>query len=285
LANGVAEESGTVGLLSAAGVGATDRSVDLPGRGHFHYVTAGSAGRPLLVFLHGLADSWRSAALLFRHLADDFEIAALDQRGHGETGDRFSSYEPGDFAADAAAFLKALGRPPAVLAGHSMGSLVAQDLAADLPETVSRLVLIGGADTAAGNAALQGLADELPRLPDPPPRSFVYDFQASTVHRPLPDGLLDAFVADSLKLSKRVWIETVRGLLATRPGPEPRRSIPTLIAWGEQDSVFDAAAQERLRKRFHPSTFVSYPETGHAPQWERPETVAASILAFARSSR
>lgn len=166
-----------------------------------------------------------------------------------------------------------------------MGSLVAQDLAADLPEMISRLVLIGGADTAAGNAALQGLADELPRLPDPPPLAFVRDFQASTVHRPLPAGILDAFVADSMKLSKRVWIETVRGLLAGRRGLGPRRSIPTLVAWGEQDSVFDAAAQERLRMHFDPSTLVSYPETGHAPHWERPVAVAAAIQAFARNSQ
>jgi non-heme chloroperoxidase len=275
-----AEQPATVPALSTTRVGVTDRWVDLPGRGRFHYVSAGPSSGPLLVFLHGLADSWRSAAPLIPHLDDSFSILALDQRGHGETGDRFEHYRLDDLAADAAAFIAALGRRPAALIGHSLGSLVAQRVAAAHGSAAESLVLIGATDSAARNPVLAEVAQAIEALPDPLPAGFIREFQAGTVHRPLPPGQLDAFVADSLKLTRRVWGGAVAGLGEAEAIAAGRIELPTLIIWGEEDAVFGATDQERLRRLLAQSSFVRLAETGHAPHWERPQPVAEAIRRF-----
>ena len=266
--------------LSAASVSATDHWITLPDRGRYHYVTAGKADKPLLAFFHGLADSWRSIAPLIPYLTDDFQIVALDQRGHGETGDRFASYAPADFAGDAETFIATLDRQPAALVGHSMGSMVVQRVAAERPQAARSLVLIGGTDTCAGNPVLKELASEIANLPDPVPVNFIASFQASTVHDPLPAGFLDAFVADSVKLTRRVWQETVGGLMEDSLIVGPQIKAPTLILWGEHDSVFDSTTQKRLRASLGDAVFIGYAEVGHAPHWERPEIVARAIRQF-----
>ena len=266
--------------LSAAGLSAEDRWLRLPNGGHYHYVAAGDPSKPLLVFFHGLADSWRSVAPLIPYLASDFHILALDQRGHGETGDHFDSYAPADFAADAAAFIAVLGRWPTVLIGHCMGSIVAQRIAAARPWVAKQLVLIGATDSAAENPALKELAGAILQLPDPPPVSFVRGFRAK-IARSLPQaGHKDAFVADSVKLTKRVWQETVCGLLVDRQTVAEQIRMPTLVVWGESDGLFGASTQARLRAVLPRASFVSYAESGHAPHWERPELLSNSILSF-----
>jgi pimeloyl-ACP methyl ester carboxylesterase len=56
--------------------------------------------------------------------------------------------------------------------------------------------------------------------------------------------------------------------------------VPTLILWGDQDGVFDLYAQRRLQRLLQQSKLTVYPEVGHAPNREIPETVARDIILF-----
>ncbi len=49
------------------------------------------------------------------------------------------------FAADVVAFMDAMNMKQATIVGHSMGSFVAQHVAAQAPERVNKLVLVGSA--------------------------------------------------------------------------------------------------------------------------------------------
>ena len=57
-------------------------------------------------------------------------------------------------------------------------------------------------------------------------------------------------------------------------------STPTLIIWGDKDSIISRSEQETLLKRIGGSRLVVYPGAGHALYWEEPDHVALDIKAF-----
>jgi pimeloyl-ACP methyl ester carboxylesterase len=61
-------------------------------------------------------------------------------------------------------------------------------------------------------------------------------------------------------------------------------SHPTMIIWGAYDRVFPLAAGEELHRTIAGSQFVRIPDAGHMPQWERPELVNRSLIAYIESS-
>ena len=105
-----------------------------------HYYHGGTRGKPPLVLAHGFSDMGLCWESLARELEDDFEIIMPDARGHGLSA-RVAPGEVKDMAADLAGVMRALGIRNAVVAGHSMGAVIAGQLAARFPELVCTLVL------------------------------------------------------------------------------------------------------------------------------------------------
>ena len=86
-------------------------------------------GEPVL-FLHGFTDSWRSYSRVLDGLPPHIRAIVPTQRGHGDSERPDCCYRVADFSDDAAALLDALGIERATIVGHSMGSFVAQRVAA-----------------------------------------------------------------------------------------------------------------------------------------------------------
>jgi pimeloyl-ACP methyl ester carboxylesterase len=61
-----------------------------------------------------------------------------------------------------------------------------------------------------------------------------------------------------------------------------RIAAPTRLIWGDRDALFPRDDQDRLLARIRGADLTVYPETGHCPNWERPERVAADLQAFMR---
>ena len=124
---------------------------------------ATSAG-PSVLLLHGLASTRHFWRPVLRRLPAHLEVAALDQRGHGDADRPRSGYDQAAVVGDAVAALDALGRDRAVVVGHSWGAWTALALAAAHPARVAAVVALDGgvgwpggrrhpARTAAGTAA------------------------------------------------------------------------------------------------------------------------------------
>jgi pimeloyl-ACP methyl ester carboxylesterase len=259
---------------------ATERRVLLPSGLALHAIEAGPKDGPPLLLVHGYADSHQSFHRVIPALSSHFRIHALDLRGHGDSDAPATGYGITDLTDDVIGFLDQLASGPLTLAGHSLGSIIGYRVALRRPDLVSKLILIGSALTSGGNATLTDFRGQLNGLNDPVPEAFATEFQRGTVTCPIPDEEFAVYVHASLKLKAHVWRAALDGLIDD-PGPTgPIGNIPTLILWGTKDSIFGAADQEALRQAIPGAQFVVYPDVGHAPNWEIPDTVANDIQRF-----
>jgi non-heme chloroperoxidase len=248
-----------------------------------HYSYQGASGGETILFLPAYADSWFSYSRVLPLLPARDHAYALDQRGHGDSERPGCCYTVEDFAADAVAFLDAARIERATLVGHSGSCFTARRVAVNHPDRVAGLVLIGAPLSLAKPAVLTFQA-AVHALEDPVPAQFVREFQAGAVHVPLPEGFLEGLVAASLKLPARVWKRALDGLVAFDDAADLGRiTAPTLLIWGDHDTVVSREEQQRLTDAIPDARLKVYPETGHSPHWERPEAVAADLSTFTRN--
>lgn len=106
------------------------------------YLEAGE-GERTCVLVHGLAASWDYWTHTIADLAQTHRVIAVDLPGFGrsETPPAYGISDQLSFIPD---FLDALGVDSGDLVGHSMGTLVACEIATRYPERVNRVVLSGG---------------------------------------------------------------------------------------------------------------------------------------------
>jgi pimeloyl-ACP methyl ester carboxylesterase len=84
---------------------------------------------PALVLIHGITESRESWRPLMAPLAQEYDVIAVDLRGHGQSpmGD---AYDPLTLATDVHETVEALGITGALVIGHSLGGVVASAYAA-----------------------------------------------------------------------------------------------------------------------------------------------------------
>ncbi len=129
------------------------RLVELPGRGETYVIDipAPYPGAPTVVLLHGLACTaalnWAST---FTALSETARVVAFDLRWHGQGIDA-PEYSLEDCADDVVAVLDELRIPSAIVAGYSLGGVVAQLVGHRHPTRVEGLVLCSTASTFQGN--------------------------------------------------------------------------------------------------------------------------------------
>jgi pimeloyl-ACP methyl ester carboxylesterase len=252
--------------------GAQVRTVRLP------VVESGDPDGTPVVFLHGLSDSWRSFEPVLAHLPSSLRMLAVTMRGHGDAPKPEEGYGVKQLAADVVAVLDRLGVERAIVAGHSMGSIVAIRLALDAPERVAGLVLMGARPSFAD---LDELYAAMERFEDPVDPAFVREFQESTVARPALPGVIDTAVEESLKLPARVWQALIGPTLSVDHTAELGRiAAPTLVAWGDRDEIAGAVDQDVLGEAIPDARLVVYRGGGHAFHWEDPAAFARDLAAF-----
>ncbi|MCX4911362.1 alpha/beta fold hydrolase [Streptomyces sp. NBC_00878] len=246
------------------------------------YAEAGYPDGLPVVFVHSLADSWWMFEPLLRRLPAAVRGYAPTQRGHGDAERPSDGYRPEDFANDLVEFLDAVGIRRAVLVGASSGGVAARLVAGSHPDRVAGLVLVGAPATLADKPGITALWERVRALEDPVPRAFVEDLLGDLATRPLGRGLLATMAEENLKVPARVWRETMRGLLEADLAATLRGIlVPTLVLWGDADSVLPRADQQRILDAIPGSVLVVYEGAGHVLYWEEPERVVQDVVGFA----
>jgi pimeloyl-ACP methyl ester carboxylesterase len=119
---------------------------ELPVRGaNYNVYEWGDPDAPLLMYLHGWADTGSTFQFVVDELTAEWHVVALDWRGFGRSSCECTSYWFPDYLADLHALLEIYSpSDPVRLVGHSMGANVASLYAGTMPERVRALVNIEG---------------------------------------------------------------------------------------------------------------------------------------------
>jgi len=249
-----------------------------------HYQEAGE-GFPV-VQVHGYTGNLNNWAPLKPSLSAGYRTIALDLRGHGLSSRPAlpEDYRLEVMAADVAAVIEALGIEGCHLMGHSMGGMVAQELALSRPRLVRSLVLIA----TTGEAPVVARMEERRRLAViAREQGLEAVFEAQLGFSSLP-GRLEAephLVAqwrrEFLMTSVDAFIYCGRAMLERRPRYQELAglAVPALIACGESDSFF-LEPSKRLHQAMSASRLAIMAGCGHSPHIEEPDAFAALLLPF-----
>jgi pimeloyl-ACP methyl ester carboxylesterase len=283
--------------LEAKYAEADSHFVDLPGGYHAHYREDGAPNAPLLVLLHGFADSFTTWDGWVRELKPQFHIISLDFPGHGLTrapqGSRLSGDELADFVD---AFAAKLALPKFAVAGNSMGGGAAWELAVRHPDRVNALILVDAAGFANDKPGKQPLGFVILRY------RLGRMLLSKIDNRPLIEQGLKADVYDKSLITPSIvdrFAEFQRApghreiLMSVNLGPRAASTaellssieVPTLILWGESDPLIEPAAAAKFAAAISGSKLITYPEVGHLPQLEIPQRSAADVAAFLKANQ
>jgi pimeloyl-ACP methyl ester carboxylesterase len=261
------------------------KEIRLPNGLRLSYVELGNPnGKPLLL-LHGYTDSSRSWSLTAPYLGN-YRLLIPDQRGHGGSDAPLCCYSTSQFADDARLFLDALGVRRAAVAGHSLGSMVAISFAADHPERVSSLILIGSTamvPVKRGDWLYSNVAD----LSAPLDRSspFLREWHPSNQPTSVDPRFASAVEEEYLTIPLHVWRGVMRELAHVPVGRHAEDvKVPVLLISGGKDPLFPAEHHASLLKAFPHAEERVFKDLGHNPNWERPEEIGPVMAGFLSSA-
>lgn len=257
------------------------RSVHAPQRG---------AGEPV-VLLHGFGASAWSWREVVARLAPSYLTVAVDLNGFGwsERPEAASAYLREGQVDTVIAVMDALGLDSAHVVGHSYGGSIAQTLAVSHPTRVRSLVLV---DTARADypetrrsplAALRALDTLFVRTFALRPRQVRRALERSIADDSLvTTDLVAGYLARlAVEGAGRAFWGLTRPRRGQPPAVEPEGiSAPTLVVWGEEDSLIPVEGARERARRIPRSRFVTLPAVGHLPMEEAPERLSELILAF-----
>ena len=172
-------------------------------------------------------------------------------------------YAVSDFGDDVAAFLDALGIERAAIVGHSMGAAVALQMAADYPERVSGLALLGAFADFRGNPGVIDMADTIAGFDGKADREFARPSRKARSPIRSRSGFLETVHhRKPAACPAHVWRGALRGMLGMRPCAAARRSARRRRAdpVGRQGRVRAARGSGRSSAtRSHPRGSSSLP--------------------------
>ena len=259
------------------------KEVRLPNGIKLAYVELGDPnGKPLLL-LHGYTDTSRSWSLTAPYLSR-YRLIIPDQRGHGAADAPRCCYSLSTFADDARLLLDALEIRKAAVAGHSLGSMIASTMAAEYPERVSSITLIGStvlAPVKRSDWLYESALAVSGRLN--PNSQFARDWHPANQPTQVDPAFAEAVNADLYRIEGHVWRSVMRELADLPVGRHARDiKAPVLILSGGKDPLFPAEHHAALVQTFPAARAHVFAELGHNPNWEAPEAVASKIDEFLR---
>jgi pimeloyl-ACP methyl ester carboxylesterase len=241
----------------------------------------GGSGTPL-VFLHGAGGIFPNDPFLDA-LAKRFHVFAPLLPGYGDSGECHELRDMLDITLHTWDVIEALGLKDPVLAGHSMGGMIAAEMAAIAPHDVSRLALIASGGLWLGAHPIPDIFTLLP-----------YEYPAMMFHDPEKGA---EFFTAGTSFSDPEWLKEFLVRNARQLGmagkilfPIPDRGLSgrlyrigakTLIIWGESDRLVPPVYARAFAEAIANSERIDIAEAGHLLTLEQPEAVAAAVAKLA----
>ena len=269
-----------------------------------HVVEAGEGEVVLLI--HGFPSSWYSMIRPMEALRKNYKVVAIDGlgAGHSDAPRDSEDYRLENMAEHLDALIDELDVDRVHIVGHDWGSAFGLAYAQSRPERII---------TATGMAAPpQNVAVELLRISEDQREKSAYveqlkgaspilalmsgaagriasgpenHFEAGRISREEADAL-QAAASDLRRIDR--YINWYRENLPAPaevdensywPSRNARLEAPTLLVWGEDDTIFDPMFIDLMKERNQDLSVLRLPDVGHAPQFEATEVVNAAIIA------
>jgi pimeloyl-ACP methyl ester carboxylesterase len=246
---------------------------------------AGAGGAaPPLVLVHGIGADGRMFAPVVERLGDGARIVVWDLPGFGGKALDGPLTFPG-LAARLAADLDAMDIARAVVLGHSIGGMVAQELAATQPERVRALVL--SATTTVFGSRDGSFQREFVQARLGPLDAGMT--MAQTAAQSAPGLVGSAAAAEAAPTLVRLMAEvpeaTFRAAIQclvtfNRRAEFERIAVPMLLIAGEEDTNAPLRAMTRMAQLNPGARLEVLPRTGHLAPLECPDRYADLVRRF-----
>jgi pimeloyl-ACP methyl ester carboxylesterase len=237
----------------------------------------GGSGAPL-VFLHGAGGVMPNDPFVAK-LTSKYHVYAPLLPGYGDSEECPELRDMLDFTLHNWDVVDALGLKKPILLGHSMGGMIAAEMAAVQPHDVDELGLIAPAGLWLDN---HPIPDLFSTMPYEYPQLLFHDVAAGT-------ALMTAGVA----LDDPEWLKGFLVMNARQMGmagrilfPIPERGLATrlyriraktLLIWGDSDRLISPIYAEAFKKGIKGSELVAIAEAGHMVTIEKPDQVMTAL--------
>ncbi|MCY1426097.1 Lipase 1 precursor [compost metagenome] len=249
---------------------------------------------PTVILIHGFSSSKQVWFEPGKALSSRFHVIIPDLPGWGASTDNdHSNYDIEAQATRLHDFILALEAENITLIGHSMGGAIAGVYAADQPQRVSRLVLVGA-------LGLSFKDNDFMRELNAGGNPFIYDDRAGVERTARlvylnPPQMSDRQVQEAILANRaqRAFIEST--LAQIRPSSQwlaldhrlTKLNMPVLGIWCREDKVIDVSALDTLRNGLPASSAndsVILEGCNHLPMVERPAETLQALDAFIATS-
>jgi epoxide hydrolase 4 len=261
----------------------------------------------LVVLLHGFPEFWYSWRYQIPALSRYFKVVVPDLRGYNDSDKPDSGYDLDTLSADILGLIEALGYKSARIVGHDWGGAIGWHLAQKFPRILDRLAILNAPHPQRFLQELSGNVDRLHRswyfllfqVPGIPEwliqnnlkevvknlfreqavRKGAFSREDTQIYQ---EALAKPGVLSAIANYYRHFLSPENWLVHWGKSPEPI-TVPTLVLWGEEDSLLSKTLTEGLDRLIAaPFKLRLIPQCGHWIQQEVPQTVNRELLAFLR---
>lgn len=248
----------------------------MPVAAGMYYIASelGPPGSLPLILIHGAGGSYLGWHNRIRRM-QGVNVYSLDLPGHGKSsGEGRQSVQA--YARDVFNFMQEIGLYHAALAGHSLGGMIALQIASQQPDQIQKLILVSSSAYC------------------PIPENVIQGLLNSLTGSQSMDWLVDRLSGGS---GSKKWVEatrqaieqTRRGVLygdlmachsADLTGELENIKALTLVCYGDQDRFFSPLASLQLGRQIFNSEVRVFTDAGHLLPLERPDELADTISSF-----
>ncbi|RJF95435.1 alpha/beta fold hydrolase [Noviherbaspirillum saxi] len=283
----------------------------LPNGMRLHYASAGTPGKPLLLFVHGFPEFWYEWEAQLHHFARDYFAVAPDLRGFNLSSmpDALESYKAKHIVEDLRLFAEHLGYSQFVMVAHDWGGAISWNFAISHPQYLHKLININSPHPylfwkALMNDSAQRAASEY--------MNWLRAKGSETVLARNDFALLEAFMnakgrtptpwftAEVRRQYHACWARGLTGAVnyyrasplhpptGDHPGPlkfnlaaeDFRIRIPVRVIWGESDVALLTPLIEGIEDLIDDVIVERIPEGSHWLVHEQPDRINRLIQGF-----
>jgi pimeloyl-ACP methyl ester carboxylesterase len=268
--------------------------VELNGR-RVNYVDLGQDDAQPTVFVHGLGGQWQNWLENLPRVSQERRVIALDLPGHGLSEMPPDRITISGYGRTVHALCERLGFDRVELVGNSMGGFVAAETAIQFPKLVEQLVLVSAAGISSANVlraptltvgriasaiTAYTAARHLKIARRPVTRHFALSLVARHPSKLKADFAWEGFFKGT---GKEGFDDALRACIEYDFRDRlPEIERPTLIIWGEKDSVLSVEDADEFERLIPNSRKVVLEDTGHVAMAERPKAFNDVLLEFLR---